>query len=125
MWVALLTDVAGSARPSRAGIGASKVNAGKYRRSFSAACLVMPRTSQRARRRGGRTSVHRERPSSIVRHKNEIAEAPPSRRQRVGLIVGRSADRRRWLGAPLARGDLAQVRSTLVNTADLSMPPVW
>ena len=43
---------------------------------------------------------------------NEIAEAPPSRRQRVGLIagrsadhlnVGRSADRRRRVGAPLAR----------------------
>jgi len=28
------------------------------------------------------------------------------------LIVGRIADRRRWLGAPLARGDSARVRPT-------------
>ncbi len=52
----------------------------------------------------------RRRPSSSVRRKteyrlNEIAEAPPSRRQRVALIVGRWADRRRWLGAPLAHED--------------------
>jgi hypothetical protein len=62
-----------------------------------------------------------ERPSSIVRPKNEIAAAPPSRRERVGLIAGRSADhlivgriadRRRWLGAPLARGDSARVSPT-------------
>ena len=48
---------------------------------------MTPYLPARARRRGGRTSVRRERPSSIVRPKNEIAEAPPSRRERVGLIA--------------------------------------
>ena len=52
---------------------------------------------------------------------NEIAETPPSRRQRVGLIAGRSADhlnvgrcadRRRWLGAPLAHEDSARISPT-------------
>ena len=80
-------------------------------------------------------SVRRERPSSIVRPKNEIAEAPPSRREWVGLIAGRSADhlnvgraaadRRRWVGAPLAHEDSARVRSTGLDNADLSMPPVF
>ncbi len=56
----------------------------------------------RARRRGGRSSnniisnVRRERPSSIVRPQgeyplNEIAEAPPSRLERVGLIAQRAS----------------------------------
>ncbi len=56
----------------------------------------------RARRRGGRSSnniisnVRRERPSSIVRPQgeyrlNEIAEAPPSRLERVGLIAERAS----------------------------------
>ena len=56
----------------------------------------------RARRRGGRSSnniisnVRRERPSSIVRpqgeyRENEIAEAPPSRLERVGLIAQRAS----------------------------------
>ena len=62
--------------------------------------------------------------ATLDRPKNEIAEAPPSRRERVGLIagraadhlnVGRSADRRRWLGAPLAHEDSARVRVTLLN----------
>jgi hypothetical protein len=60
-----------------------------------------------------------KRPSSIVRRKaqyrlNEIAEAPPSRRQRVG------PDR----PARLAHEDSARVRVTLYDNADLSMPPV-
>ena len=81
---------------------------------------------------GGRSSniiisVRRERPSSIVRPQPESCptclwvapivaidggQPPPSRRERVGLIagrsadhlnVGRSADRRRRVGAALAR----------------------
>jgi hypothetical protein len=63
---------------------------------------MTPYLAARARRRGGR-------PKAEYRE-NEIGEAPPSRLERVGLIagrsadhlnVGRSADRRRWLGAPL------------------------
>ena len=55
----------------------------------------------RARRRGSRSNniisnVRRERPSSIVRRQgeyreNEIAEAPPSRLERVGLIAQRAS----------------------------------
>ena len=55
----------------------------------------------RARRRGSRSNniisnVRRERPSSIVRpqgeyRENEIAEAPPSRLERVGLIAQRAS----------------------------------
>ncbi len=56
----------------------------------------------RRRRRGARSSnniisnVRRERPSSIVRpqgeyRENEIAEAPPSRLERVGLIAQRAS----------------------------------
>ena len=43
------------------------------------------------------------------------------------MIAGRSADRRRWLGAPLAHEDSARVSPTRppLKTADLSMPPVW
>ena len=56
----------------------------------------------RARRRSSRSSnniisnVRRERPSSIVRpqgeyRENEIAEAPPSRLEQVGLIAQRAS----------------------------------
>ena len=69
-------------------------------------------------------SVRRERPSSIVRpqpescpfrfgvvslgpvygwHPLEVATAASRRRQRVGLIAGRSADQRCWVGAALVR----------------------
>jgi len=55
-----------------------------------------PYLAARARRRGGRMIDRSKRPSSIVRPKaeyrlNEIAEAPPSRRQRVGLIAQRAS----------------------------------
>ena len=58
-----------------------------------------PYLPARARRRGG--SDRPERPSSIVRPKaeyrlNEIAEAPPSRRERVGLIASRARIRREY-----------------------------
>jgi hypothetical protein len=38
-----------------------------------------------------------------LKRTGDVGHPPPRRRQRVGLIAGRSADRRRWLGAPLAR----------------------
>jgi len=56
-----------------------------------------------------------------LKRSGDGGQPPPSRRERVGLIAGRSADhlivggsadRRRWLGAPLARGDSARVRPT-------------
>ena len=58
-----------------------------------------PYLAARARRRGGRMIDRSKRPSSIVRPKaeyrlNEIAEAPPSRRQRVGLIAQRASPTR-------------------------------
>ena len=73
----------------------------------------MPRTSQRAPGAAAAASV---RPKEY--RENEIAEAPPSRLERVGLIVGRSADRRRWVGAPLAREDSA--RAGLTGARDAS-----
>jgi len=64
-----------------------------------------------ARRRGGRTSVRPERPNSIRSPppefgKTESATAATSlgsRSAALDLNAGRSADRRRWVGAPLAR----------------------
>jgi hypothetical protein len=43
-------------------------------------------------------SVHRR-----AGPRRPAATAPPRRRQRVGLIAGRSVDRRLWVGAPRAR----------------------
>ena len=56
--------------------------------------------------------------------RNCRSAAPPARAGRAAdhLNVGRSADRRRWLGAPLAREDSARVSPTRLNTADLSAP---
>ena len=63
--------------------------------------------------------------SGISRKRNRRSAAQPARAGRVGLNVGRSADRRRWLGAPLAHEDSARTRVTGFDNADLSMPPVW
>ena len=52
-------------------------------------------------------------------------QAAPAGHAADHLNVGRSADRRRWLGAPLAHEDSARTRLTGHDNADLSMPPVW
>ena len=80
----------------------------------------------RARRRGGRHQ--RSPPRGISRKRNRRSAAQPARAGRVGLIAGRSADhlnvgcsadRRRWLGAPLAHEDSARVSLTR------SIPPIF
>ena len=65
--------------------------------------------------------------SGISRKRNRRSAAQPARAGRVGLNVGRSADRRRWLGAPLAHEDLARTRVTGAGSSNRvkSMPPVW
>jgi hypothetical protein len=67
--------------------------------------------------------LQRSPPRGISRKRNRRSAAQPARAGRVGLIagrsadhlnVGRSADRRRWLGAPLAHEEFGEKRLTRV-----------
>ena len=60
---------------------------------YLAALARRRRPHHRIRRRGGRTSPQ---PEFKKWRRRPAATAPPKRRQRVGLIAGRSADQRRW-----------------------------
>ena len=108
--------------------GARKPNAGIKRRSFNAAGLSMtPYLAARARRRRGR---HQRSPQSgISRKRNRRSAAQPARAGRVGLSAGRSADRRRWLGAPLAHEEFgarkpnAGIKRRSFNAAGLASTP--
>ena len=87
----------------------------------------LPRSARPAPR-GGRHQ--RSPPRGISRKRNRRSAAQPARAGRVGLIAGRSADhlnvgcsadRRRWLGAPLAHAREMAARGL---TRVFSMPRV-
>jgi hypothetical protein len=68
--------------------------------------LCLPLLRQRLRCRPMYALARRDRPSSSVRPQpknKESATAASRRRRRVGLIAGRSADQRCWVGAALVR----------------------
>ena len=95
----MATSVSGRAprAPARRGFGAIKLYAPLLTPFFQCRLFGDDPVAEPRCAAGGRSSIVRpDRPSSIVRPKaeyreNEIAEAPPSRLERVGLIAQRAS----------------------------------
>ncbi len=72
--------------------------------------------------------ARRDRPSSSVRPQpknKESATVASRRRQRVGLIAGRSADQRCWVGAPRARESMDKEEERVKSMLFCANPLCW